>query len=137
MNSSRRTLLHFLLWSFLAPSALANGPHHRHHGHHQRIRVRRRVWRWRVRRHVAWRVIGPRRLLVVPMALAVDWELFVDKKVVVVKEVHEHKVVVEHVDGKTQTIEIVKQDTDENAKNHEGSKYATVEEVEESAGDGK
>ena len=137
MNSSRRILLHFLLASFLAPPALANGPHRHHHGHHRRVGVRRRVWRWRVRRHVGWRVIGPRRLLVVPMALTVGWELFVDKKVVVVKEVHEHKVVVEHVDGKTQTIEIVKQDTDENAKNHEGSKYETVEEVEESAGDGK
>ena len=137
MNAPRRTLLHILLACVLAPSALANGPHRHHHGHHRRVRVRRRVWRWRVRRHVGWRVIGRRSLLVVPVALAVGWELFVDKKVVVVKEVHEHKVVVAHVDGQTQTIEIVKQDTDENSKNHEGSKYETVEEVEENVGDGK
>lgn len=138
MQIPRRRLLSFFVASLLAPSVLAhNGPHHHHHRHPHRVRVRRRVWRRRIRRHVAWHVIGARRLLVVPLAVAVGWELFVDNKVVVVKEVHRHKVVVEHVDGKTETIEVVKQDTPENTKSHEGSKYETEEEVEEGAKDGK
>lgn len=131
MQLPRRRLLSLILASLITPSVFAHGGHH-HHRHPHRGRVRRRVWRRRIRRHVAWQVIGARRLLVVPVALAVGWELFVDNKPVVVKEVHHHKVVVEHIDGKTETVEIVKQDTPENTKNHEGTKYETVEEVEES-----
>lgn len=136
MRLSRRRLLSFILASLMAPSILAHGGHH-HHRHPHRALVRRRVWRRRIRRHVVWHVIGGRRVLVVPVALAVGWELFVDNKPVVVKEVHRHKVIVEHTDGKTETVEIVKRDTPENTKNHDGSRYETEEEVEEETKDGK
>lgn len=68
-------------------------------------------------------------MLVVPLAVAVGWELFIDDKVVVVKEVHEHKVIVEHSDGRAEEIEVAKEDTEENAKDLEGSEYE--EEIEE------
>lgn len=138
MHLPRRRLLSLFVASLLAPSVMAhNGHHHHHHRHPHRVRVRRRIWRRRIRRHVAWHVISGRRLLVVPVALAVGWELLVDNKPVVVKEVHNHKVVIEHIDGRTETVEVVKQDTPENTKNHEGTKYETVEEVEEDAKPGK
>lgn len=52
-----------------------------------------------------------------------------------VKKVHEHKILVEHIDGSTQEIEIMKEDTEENTKNQEGSKYEVEvdQEVEECA----
>lgn len=72
-------------------------------------------------------------MLVVPAMLAVGWELFVDDQVVVVKEVHEHTVVVEYSDGRKESIEVVREDTEENAKELEGSEYEVEveEEVEE------
>ena len=89
-------------------------------GHRRRRRRRRRIRR-RIRRRAAWRIVAGRRLLVVPLAIAVGSELLVDDKVVIVKEVHRHRVVVEHSDGKTETIEVVKKDTPENTKELEGS----------------
>ena len=132
MNHSRRSLLACLIAGLVAPTVLAHpGPHHHPHHRARRAIRRRRIWRHRVRRHVAWRVFGPRRLLVVPLAVAVGWELFVDDRVVVVKEVHEHKVIVEHSDGKTEEIEVHKEDTADNTQEHEGSKYEAEEEVED------
>jgi len=63
------------------------------------------------------------------MAIAVAWELLKDDKIVVVKEVHKHTIVVEQTNGKTEEIEIVKDDTKENSQDLEGSKYKV--EVEE------
>ncbi len=57
------------------------------------------------------------------------WKLLKDDKIVVVKEVHKHTIVVEHTDGKTEEIEITKDDTKENSQDLEGSNYEV--EVEE------
>ena len=76
-----------------------------------------------------WRTTAGRRLLVVPLAVAVGWELMVDDNVVVVKEVHTEYVVVEKSDGSSEKIDIVKEDTDENSEELEGSEYE--EEVED------
>jgi len=84
---------------------------------------------------VVWRAIGPRRVLVVPLAVAVGWELLVDDRVVVVHEVHESHVVVKHSDEKTERIEVAKEDTPENTEELEGSEYEVEEEVEEEVAD--
>jgi hypothetical protein len=124
MGMSRRMFLTGFLVFFASPTSLVfPGPRKR------RRRRRRRFWRRRTRRRVLWRDIGGRRLLVVPLGIAVGWELMKDDKVVVVKEVHKHTIVVAHADGKTEEIEIAKEDTKENSKNLEGSKYEV--EVEE------
>lgn len=120
MGMTRRLFLTGLLVFLASPTALVfPGPERRK----RRRRRRRRFWRRRTRRRVLWRVIGGRRLLVVPLGIAVGWELMKDDQVVVVKEVHTHKIVVAHEDGQTEEIEIAKEDTQENAKNLEGSKY--------------
>ena len=127
---SRRDLLGALVALAAAPAAAHPGFHR--HPHRRRVRrVRRRVRRRRIRRRVAWRMFGPRRLLVVPLAVAVGWELMVDDRVVVVHEVHEHHVVVKHADGKSEKLEIHKEDDAENSKELEGSEYEVEEEVEE------
>ncbi|MBL8956207.1 MAG: hypothetical protein JNK82_35875 [Myxococcaceae bacterium] len=89
-----------------------------------RRRIRRRVRR-RIRRRVIWRAVGPRRALVVPLALAVGWELAVDNRVVVVHEVRPDVIVV--VDPKTnakEEIAAVKEDTPDNGKELEGTLVA-------------
>jgi bifunctional DNA-binding transcriptional regulator/antitoxin component of YhaV-PrlF toxin-antitoxin module len=68
---------------------------------------------------------------VVPTALAIGWELVVDDRVVVVTEVHEHRVVVEHADGSKESIDVVKEDSGENAEDLEGSEYEVEEDAEE------
>ena len=60
-------------------------------------------------------MVGGRRLLIVPLAIAVGWKFLKDDKVVVVKEVHKHTIVVEHTNGKTEEIQIVKGVTKENS----------------------
>jgi hypothetical protein len=128
MSFSRRGVLAVLL-VLLTPSAWAHpGPHRHPHGGPRR-RIRRRVMRRRIRRAVLWRTVGGRRLLFVPLAVAVGWELLVDDKVVVVKEVHTHHIVVEHSDGTTQKLDVKKEDTKENKKDLEGSEYEV--EIEE------
>ena len=67
----------------------------------------------------------------VPLAVAVGWELMLTDRVVVVKEVHEHTIVVENADGTRETIEVAKEDTDDNAIDLEGSEYEVEVEVEE------
>lgn len=74
-------------------------------------------------------MVGGRPLLVVPLAIAVDWKLLKDDKVVVVKKVHKHTIVVEQSNGKTEEIKIVKKATKENPQDLKGSKYEV--EVEE------
>ena len=94
-----------------------------------RRRVRRRVRR-RIRRHVAFRVVAGRRIWVAPVALAIGWELALDdNRVVVVKEtkfversgVRVEVVVVQGADGKTEELEIVRENTAENTKGLQGS----------------
>jgi hypothetical protein len=129
---SRRELLAALVAVSAGPALAHPGPHV--HPHRRRVRrVRRRVRRRRIRRRVAWRMFGPRRLLVVPVGVAVGWELLVDDRVVVVHEVHEHHVVVKHADGTTAKLDVHKEDTDENRQELEGSEYEVEDEVEEPA----
>lgn len=117
--SRRKICVAFLLAS---SSGLANSVPFR------RRRVRRRTVRRRVRRPVAWRVVGGRRRLIVPLAVAVGWELVVDNKVVVVKEVHREKVVVVDSSGNQTEVDIQKEDTPENMLELEGSEYEIMEE---------
>ncbi len=99
------------------------GPRQKH-----RRRVRRRIRR-RHRRRVAIRMIAGRPFWVVPLGLAIGWELVHDNHVVVVKEIkvverEGAKVevsVVQHSDGKTEEIEITREDNDDNKKELEGS----------------
>ncbi len=115
--------------TFSSAGALA-GPRRR-----QKRRVRRRVrrrTRRRIRRHVVWRTVGGRRALVVPLAVAVGWELALGPDVVVVHEVKKVQVegatreviVVVHKDGKKEEVEIVREDTEENKKELDGSEVA-------------
>lgn len=117
-----------------AAPALAHPGFHRH-PHRRRVRRVRRIRRRRIRRRVLWRTIGVRRVLVVPLAVAIGWELLVDNRVVIVHEVHADHVVVKDADGKTQKLEVVKEDDAENAKELEGSEYDVEEEVEEEVND--
>jgi hypothetical protein len=94
----------------------------------RRRRVRRRVRRHirrRVRRHVAFRAVGSRRLAVVPVAVAVGWELSLASTnpggpdvIVVVKEVKKtptgEVLVVSQPNGTTAEVEVVREDTAEN-----------------------
>lgn len=97
-----------------------------------RRRVRRRVRR-RIRRHVTFRMFAGRRVWVAPVALAVGWELALEtNRVVVVKETRfversgarVEVVVVQGADGKTEELEIVREDNADNGKHLEGSLLA-------------
>lgn len=98
-----------------------------------RRRVRRRIRR-RIRRHAAWRVIGTRRALVVPVAAVVGWELALAGAVVTVHEFKKVTIenqprdvmVVIHADGKKEEVEIHREDTDENRKELEGTTMAAA-----------
>lgn len=76
-------------------------------------------------------MVRGRRRLIVPLGLAVGWELMVDNRVVVVREVHEHHVVVSYQDGSTEAVDIAREDTDENSQDLTGSEYEVEVEVEE------
>lgn len=93
-----------------------------------RRRVRRRVRR-RIRRRVTFRIVRGRRVWVAPVALAVGWELALDNnRVVVVKEIkyverngtNVEVAVVQNDDGKTEEIEIVRENTAENSEDLQG-----------------
>jgi len=93
-----------------------------------RRRVRRRVRR-RIRRRATFRIVRGRRVWVAPVALAVGWELALNNRVVVVKETKfverdgakVEVAVVQDADGKTEEIEIVRENTTENSENLQGS----------------
>jgi len=123
----RRTMLGLLASTLgLAAGDALAGPRRRRR---VRRRVRRRIRR-RWRRRVVWRTLGARRALVVPVALAVGWELAVDNRVVVVHEMKPDVIIV--VDSKTTAIEdipIVKEDTAENSKDLEGTLLAATDVV--------
>ncbi len=109
------------LWMF-AEDADA-GPRRRH-----RRRVRRRIRR-RIRRRVVRRVVFGRPFWVVPVGIAVGWELMDNDRVVVVKETkivekETQKVevlVVVDSSGNTEEIEVVREDNAENGAELEGS----------------
>ncbi len=121
----RETLIALLsaLGALSTGEALA-GPRARKKRRRRRRRVRRRI-----RRRVVWRTVGKRRRLVVPVALAVGWELFYDDRVVVVHHVkHVERdgakvevVVVKGADGKEEEIEIAREDTADNGQALEGT----------------
>lgn len=124
MDPARRDFLLCALLALAAPAAaLAHpGPHrHPHRAGRQRRIDRRR--RRRTRRRAAWRTIGGRRALVVPVGVAVGWELVVDDQVVVVKEVHDDQIVVVHDDGRREAVAVTKEDNADNAEELEGSEY--------------
>jgi hypothetical protein len=99
-----------------AVPALADSPkQERRERRHERREERREVRRI-IRRRVIWREIEGRRRLVVPLAVAVGWNLDYDGRVVVVKEVRPELVVVTNPDGTEATIDVVKEDTAENGK---------------------
>jgi len=89
-----------------------------------RLRVRRRI-----RRHAFTRIRFGRPFWVVPIGLAVGWELSHDRRVVIVREtrivekdgVKSEVAVVQHADGKTEQIEITREDTADNRKDLAGS----------------
>ena len=117
MNGRRRflaSILAGLVWLLVPGLGEAEPPERR------RRRRRRRRHR-RIRRRVAWRVLGPRRLLVVPVAVAVGWELAIGPRIVIVEEVHPDHIIVKDTSGETDKIEVVKEDTMENTKDLEGS----------------
>jgi bifunctional DNA-binding transcriptional regulator/antitoxin component of YhaV-PrlF toxin-antitoxin module len=71
---------------------------------------------------VAWRVITGRRVAVVPVAVAVGWELNMGDRVVVVREVRPTTViVVPAAGGAPEEIEMQKEDTPENSADEQGS----------------
>jgi hypothetical protein len=100
----------------------------------RRRMVRRRVRR-RFRRRVITRVVLGRRFWVVPLAVAVGWELVHDNRVVVVKEIKTvvrdgSKVEVALVSddtGKTEEVDILREDNRANAKDLGGSVIAETD----------
>ncbi|MEO0604500.1 MAG: hypothetical protein AAF211_23905 [Myxococcota bacterium] len=89
-----------------------------------RRRVRRRVRR-RHRRRVGRRVVAGRSLLVVPVGIAVGWELVVDDRMWVVTSIQsvdgQETVVLKASDGSTASEPILREDTTDNAVELEGS----------------
>jgi hypothetical protein len=103
------------------------GPRARAVRRHRR-RVRRRIRR-RIRRRVGLRVWLGRPFWVVPVGVAVGWELVHKDRVVVVQStkvvVRDDKkidvLVVRDHDGKTEEVEVLREDTAENKAELEGS----------------
>jgi hypothetical protein len=95
----------------------------------RRRRIHRHVIRHRYRRVAAVRVVRGRPHWVVPVALAVGWELVHDHRVVVVKEIKTierdgaktEMAVVQDQHGKTEEVAILREDTAENRQELEGS----------------
>jgi hypothetical protein len=96
-----------------------------------RRRVRRRIRR-RIRRRAVTRVVLGRPFWVVPVGMVVGWELMHENRVVVVKETKiierdGNKVevaVVQDQQGKTEQIDLLREDNADNAKDLEGSRLA-------------
>jgi len=130
---NRRTLLASLasvvggLLLVLGTGETEAGPRARRH----RRRVRRRIRR-RHRRRAVRRIVNGRPVWVVPVGLAVGWELAQENRVVLVQEtriveregVKVEIAVVQGDDGGTSEIEIVREDTATNRKELEGSALA-------------
>jgi hypothetical protein len=117
--------------TFKVTDALAYRPARR-----VRRRVRRRIRvRRRFRRRAIRRIIFGRPFWVVPVALAVGWELALADRVVVVKETRiiekegnrTEVALVQDSDGKTEQIEITREDSADNAADLEGSVIADID----------
>jgi hypothetical protein len=97
----------------------------------RRRRIRRRVRR-RFRRVAVTRVVLGRRLWVVPVGLAIGWELVHENRVVIVREIRVVErdrarvevAVVQDSAGKTEEVEVLREDTRENRTELEGSVIA-------------
>ncbi len=93
-----------------------------------RRRVRRRIRR-RMRRRAVTRMVLGRPFWVVPVGLAVGWELMHDNRVVVVRELRlierdgasVEVAMVAGSDGQVQQVEILREDTADNRLNLQGS----------------
>ena len=113
----------------VAPDALA-GPRRRR----VRRRVRRRIRR-RHRRRVVRRMVLGRPVWVVPVGVAIGWELVDQDRVVVVHEtriveregVKVEVLVVTDSSGRSEEIEVVREDTPEGAVELEGSPIADTD----------
>ncbi len=116
----------------LSPEDALAGPKGRKARRRRRRRVKRRVRRRIRRRHrrrVRRRVIAGRNLWVVPVAVAVGWELMLDDRVVVVRERRTKRVddvdvvvlVVADDSGKTEEIEVSLEDDETNSQVLAGS----------------
>lgn len=79
-------------------------------------------------------MVAGRRRLIVPLAIAIGWELALDDRIVVVREVHEKTIVVVATDGSSETIDVVREDTAENGEDQVGSEYEV--EIEEEVDEG-
>ena len=99
-------------------------------------RVRRKVRRLirrRIRRRAVWRARHGWRVLAIPVALAVGWELLIDDRVVVVRELKtvdknddlgkavRVEVVVVDGGGKSEEIVVQREDSPENAQELDGT----------------
>lgn len=122
--NSRREVIAFFLAAAALPGAAMAGPVRRVARRTTR-RVVRRTVRRRHRRRVRRRVVAGASLLVVPTALAVGWELEVDRTVYVVKSVEPRGdtevVVLVAANGSTLTETILREDDAENSVELEGS----------------
>ena len=93
-----------------------------------RRRARRRVRR-RIRRRAIRRMVFGRPVWVVPVALAVGWELAYENRIVVVKEIKVVErdgakiqiAVVQDRSGKREDVEILREDSDDNRRELGGS----------------
>lgn len=94
----------------------------------RRRRVRRRIRR-RMRRRAVTRIVMGRPFWVVPVGLAVGWELVHDQRVVEVKEIRIMErdgarvevAVVQDSDGRTEQVDILREDTADNRQALQGS----------------
>lgn len=130
-NVNRRSMLSLLAGLFAGVVALGSAEPAA--AQRRPVRPARRRVRRRIRRHVAFRMVGGRRVWIAPVALAIGWELALENnRVVVVKETRfversgarVEVVVVQGSDGKTEELEIVREDNAENGKDLEGSVLA-------------
>lgn len=116
MSISRRNFALGLVALLIPVTASAHRSKRKHrHKYPLRPAARRRF-----RRRVGWRMVAGRRRLVVPLALAVGWELVVDNRVAVVREIHTHHIVVEHSDGSRESIDSLSEDTNQNSEQYTG-----------------
>ncbi len=123
----RRSFLAVML-AALGGATLIDAGSEAHADIRRRRRIRRRIRR-RMRRRVVRRMVLGRPLWVVPVGLAVGWELVHDGRVVVVKETKYIErdgakvevAVVQDSDGNTEQVEVLREDTAGNRKNIQGS----------------
>ncbi len=127
---NRRNLVAFTLPLGIV-LALGAGESSAYDNPRRRVRPRLRARR-RFRRHAFSRVMLGRPVWVVPMGLAVGWELVHANRVVVVREIKEIErdgqktevAVVQEATAKPEEIEITRQDSAENSAELPGSEIA-------------